>query len=314
MLDANAFPHLVDTVLSHCTRPTLLTLRLVSRSLRDSADGALAAHVVLYAPDRTAPEYIDILTREGRHPAFLLARVYSPFGEHTTCSEAFHRTVTILERTRTVDLVGDMDLDSLNAIASALSVDLVRTRPGEDGAPPPLGIVHAPRLISFTSFTSQSPCVPPVLVPDGTSTFTLHIRYAIADAGHAHAHLGPIKLASSVSTVAVIFSPQTRTTAGPLPIADLRPAIDTLVLCVAAHLPEVQFTFVGCDGLSLFHHPLKRPLSVESAIRNGVHIKLSAQGLNNWQCVGAMYQLRFCTVAQWQAMRDPVDFALEMEE
>lgn len=49
-LDASAYPHLLDAVLSLADRGALLTLRSTSRSLRDAADARLAEHVKLHIP------------------------------------------------------------------------------------------------------------------------------------------------------------------------------------------------------------------------------------------------------------------------
>ncbi|BEI83112.1 hypothetical protein CcaverHIS002_0309800 [Cutaneotrichosporon cavernicola] len=44
MLDASAYPHILDTVLAHADYTALLSLRTISRDVRDAADARLATH------------------------------------------------------------------------------------------------------------------------------------------------------------------------------------------------------------------------------------------------------------------------------
>lgn len=50
MLDASAYPHILDAVLAHADYAALLALRAASRTLRDAADARLATHVRLHIP------------------------------------------------------------------------------------------------------------------------------------------------------------------------------------------------------------------------------------------------------------------------
>lgn len=73
ILDADIYPHLLQSVIAHSPYTTLLTLRRVSHSVKRAADAQLAWHVILHMPDFGPPysggdmylrEYDDVFCRE----------------------------------------------------------------------------------------------------------------------------------------------------------------------------------------------------------------------------------------------------------
>ncbi|GMK53572.1 hypothetical protein CspeluHIS016_0101580 [Cutaneotrichosporon spelunceum] len=50
ILDASAYPHILETILAHADYAALLALRTVSHALRDAVDARLATHVRLHIP------------------------------------------------------------------------------------------------------------------------------------------------------------------------------------------------------------------------------------------------------------------------
>ncbi|BEI80797.1 hypothetical protein CcaverHIS002_0113260 [Cutaneotrichosporon cavernicola] len=73
MLDSIMYPHLLDLVLEHASRSSLIALRAASRRTREKADGLLARHLVLRLREDPSRLYIDPVTvnnLDGRVPLF----------------------------------------------------------------------------------------------------------------------------------------------------------------------------------------------------------------------------------------------------
>lgn len=146
-LDHTSYPHLLDAILACADRPTLLTLRLVSHSLRDLADRQLAHHLIITSSSRPgAPG--PVTSRAGRLPVLRRARLTAPS----------------LLAARVVDIVGDVRAYPRHPVLARLNarggVHTARMRHAPGGSLAAACVLNVKEVVVFTTITERQAGAP----------------------------------------------------------------------------------------------------------------------------------------------------------
>lgn len=195
-LDASSYPHIIDAIFAYSGRASLLALRGVCTDFRDRVDLLMSSHIVLavHSP-------VEISGRGGvRIPGLRSRGAYA----------------RVLAGTRTVDLLGPQALDAprLRALKGQLPhVSVVRHRHHPAGRLPNVALVHAPRLITFTTMTERYDAgtftgfaqVGPV--PDGVQRFVLNVRFDPGRSWLGTATIQPFQTPRSLRSVTLVLTP-----------------------------------------------------------------------------------------------------------
>ncbi|KLT40861.1 hypothetical protein CC85DRAFT_287005 [Cutaneotrichosporon oleaginosum] len=154
------YPHLLDLVLAHASRPVLFAFRATSRSMRVKADALLAYHIVLRERHDATKTYVAPVTienPEGRLPLFYLwdeaeddnlgdwpviayDRWWAASEEpDTALAQRAYGARQCLRHTRILDIAGDVDGSRIVELTSGLrNGAILRALRGDDG----LTILH----------------------------------------------------------------------------------------------------------------------------------------------------------------------------
>lgn len=272
-LDQDAFPHLVDAILSACSPPALFAIRATSREFRNRVDRLLSHHIVITNPAVAAQTVSSPTTN---------ALEVSP---HCVSKRQLRGSYTLpidLSRTRVVDLVGVVGGPSgaiplpipagnayknpreiyLDSLANQLvNVDTVRLRTDADGRSTSLCPFRPKTLVAFTQFAEPESSYYPSIahvgpVPDTVERLVLNIAYEPGGWWLPRANIIMSDLAhkSSLTDVVVILNPTARTPGcgrsyGEVISGQWMGMMSSIVNLMCSTLPKVRYTLIGVEKL-----------------------------------------------------------------
>ncbi|GMK59787.1 hypothetical protein CspeluHIS016_0900040 [Cutaneotrichosporon spelunceum] len=243
-LDSSAYPHILETVLIYASREALISLRGVSHALRDRADALLSDHILFTSYSPT-----DVFGKQGRIPGLWPASVWATEGE-----------ARVLSYARIADILGPFSAPSsrTSQLASVLNLDAVRLRHHPAGPVSSVCPLHAPLLVTFTTFADVASWDHPAVaevgpVPDGVEVFVLNLRYDPGRSWMPQAHVPPFARPRSLKRIVIVFTEKTthqeeevwfRRASKPMGL------LNSIVLGMTMALPRgVEYTLVDAETL-----------------------------------------------------------------